>query len=75
MRWYATGAAASSANTMYEIRAPATNSMPSVVAPSTTDDPRSGCLSRSAIIAAHTTMCGTNPTVNALTRSAFLPSE
>jgi hypothetical protein len=60
---------------MYEIRAPAMNSMPSVVAPSTTDEPRSGCLSSTTIIMPHTTTCGTKPTVNVLTWSALRPSE
>ena len=52
-------------------RVPAMNSMPSVVAPSTIDEPRSGCSSSSAIIAPHTTRCGTKPTVNVLTWSAL----
>ena len=60
---------------MYETRVPAMNSMPSVVAPSTTDEPRSGCLSSSTIIMPHTTRCGTKPTVNVFTRSALRPSE
>jgi hypothetical protein len=47
----------------------------SVAMPRMTAVPRSGCLRSSPIITPHTSMCGTNPTVNDFTFSAFFASE